>query len=258
MAEALMISRLELRQRAMRQRVALGALEKDYILVLILERIYSDPTWHETLVFKGGTALNKVYKTQRLSLDLDFTAQRPVSVDALRPALEIPEIQGQIKDVHEYHDALTIDRLGFVGPLQHPNSIKVDISLREKVQVPPRQVLVDTPYDLSFTVTCMALEEILAEKIRATLMRRTPRDYYDLWFLLQREDIDLKLLPDLLRVKLQTVERPYDPQELWTQIDILRRLWNDDLRQLLSDVPPFEDVFLQLRALFESKLPSTL
>ena len=141
-----MISRRELRQRAMRQRVALGALEKDYVLVLILERIYSDPTWREILVFKGGTALNKVYETRRLSLDLDFTAQRPLSVDALRPALEIPEIQGQIKDVHEYHDALTIDRLGFVGPLQHPNSIKVDISLREKVQVPPRQVLVDTPY----------------------------------------------------------------------------------------------------------------
>jgi hypothetical protein len=54
------------------------------------------------------------------------------------------------------------------------------------------------------------------------------------------------------------VERPYEPQELWTQLDILRRLWNDDLRQLLSDVPPFEEVFLQLRALFEAKLPETL
>jgi predicted nucleotidyltransferase component of viral defense system len=258
MAEALMISRRELRKQAMRQGVALGALEKDYVLALILERLYSDPAWHETLVFKGGTALNKVYKTQRLSLDLDFTARQPVSIDALRPALEISEIQGQIKDLHENHDALTIDRLSFVGPLQHPNSIKVDISLREKVQVPPRQALVETPYDFSFTVTCMALEEILAEKIRATLMRRTPRDYYDLWFLLQREDIDLKLMPALLRAKLQTVERSYEPQELWTQLEVLRRLWNDDLRQLLSDVPPFEDVFQQLRALFEAKLPETL
>ena len=253
-----MISRRELKKLAMRQRVALGALEKDYVLALILESLYSDPAWREALVFRGGTALNKVYKTQRLSLDLDFTARQPVSVDALRPALEIPEIQGQIKDAHEYHDALTIDRLGFVGPLGHPNSIKVDISLREKVQVPPLQVLVETPYDLSFTVTCMTLEEILAEKIRATLMRRTPRDYYDLWLLLQREDIDLTFLPSLLRVKLHTVERPYEPQGLWTQLDILRRLWDDDLRQLLSDVPPFEDVFQQLRVLFEEKLPETL
>lgn len=54
------------------------------------------------------------------------------------------------------------------------------------------------------------------------------------------------------------LERLYEPQELWTRPDILRRLWNDDLRQLLSDVPPFEQVFPQLRALFEAKLPETL
>lgn len=78
-----MISRRELRKQAMRQGVALGALEKDYVLALILERLYSDPAWREALVFKGGTALNKVYKTPRLSLDLDFTARQPVSVDAL-------------------------------------------------------------------------------------------------------------------------------------------------------------------------------
>lgn len=253
-----MISRLELRKQAMRQGVALGALEKDYVLALILERIYSDSIWCEILVFKGGTALNKVYKTRRLSLDLDFTACEPVSVDAIRPALEIPEIQGQIKDAHEYHDALTIDRLGFVGPLQHANSIKVDISFREQVHVPPLQVLVETPYGLTFTVTCMALEEILAEKVRATLMRRAPRDYYDLWFLLQREDLDWALLPSLLRTKLDTVKQPYEPERLWADLDVIQRLWHDDLRQLLGNVPPFEDVFHQLRSLFQAKLPETL
>ena len=253
-----MITRRELRKQAMRQRVALGALEKDYVLTLILERLYSDSACAEALVFKGGTALNKVYKTRRLSLDLDFTAKQPVSVDALRPVLEIPEIQGQIKDVHEFHDAVTIGRLGFMGPLQHANSVKVDISFREKVHLPPLVAVVETPYDLSFTVTCMALEEILAEKIRAALMRRAPRDYYDLWFLLQREDIDFTLLPTLLCAKLDTVNRAYEPETLWKQPDVLQRLWNDDLRQLLSDVPPFEEVFQQLRALFEAKLPDTL
>lgn len=253
-----MISRLELRKQAMRQGVALGVLEKDYVLALILERVYSDPVWCETLVFKGGTALNKVYKTRRLSLDLDFTARQQVTVDALRPALEIAEIQGQIKDAHEYPDALTIDRLGFVGPLQHANSVKVDISFREEVQVPPVQAAVETPYGLMFTATCMALEEILAEKVRAALMRRAPRDYYYLWFLLQREDLDLSLMPSLLWAKLETVKQPYEPQRLWTQLDVLQRLWNDDLRQLLGDVPPFEKVFRQLQALFEAKLPKTL
>jgi len=148
--------------------------------------------------------------------------------------------------------------LGFVGPLQHANSIKVDISFREQIHVPPLQVLVETPYSLTFTVTCMALEEILAEKVRATLMRRAPRDYYDLWFLLQREDLDWALLPSLLRAKLDTVKQPYEPERLWADLDVLQRLWNDDLRQVLGNVPPFEDVFHQLRSLFQAKLPETL
>jgi len=253
-----MITRRELRQQAMRQGVALGALEKDYILTLILRHLYTEEAWRERLVFKGGTALHKLYLGRRLSLDLDFTAQEHISLEAIRPALEIPEIQGQIKDAHEYHDALTIDRLGFVGPLQHPNSIKVDISFRERVQLLPRQTALTNPYGLPFTVTCMALEEILAEKIRAALMRRAPRDYFDLWLLFQRNDIAFAVMPDLIQAKLETVGRSYKPQRLWDEPDILQRVWTDDLRQLMRDVPPFEAMFRELRASFEERIPMTL
>jgi len=258
MAEALMISRRELKQQAMRQGVALGALEKDYVLTLVLDLIYAEPAWRENLVVKGGTALHKVYLGRRLSLDLDFTAQQPISLEAIRPTLEIPELQGQVKDVHEYHDALTIDRLSFVGPLQHPNSIKVDISFREKVQMTPRWMMVATPYGPSFGVTCMTLEEILAEKVRAALMRRAPRDYFDLWLLLQRRDINLAALPHLIQAKLETVNRPYEPEKLWAQPDVLKRIWNDDLRQLMRDVPAFETMFRELHVLSEERLPETL
>lgn len=253
-----MITRRELRQQAMRQGVALGALEKDYILTLILRHLYAEETWRETLVIKGGTALHRLYLDRRLSLDLDFTALGPVRLEAIRPALEITEIQGQIKDAHEYHDALTIDRLGFVGPLQYPNSIKVDISFREKVQLPPRQIALTNPYGPPFTVTCMALEEILAEKIRAALMRRAPRDYFDLWLLFQREDISFAALPELIRAKLDTVDFPYEPQGLWEEADALQRVWTDDLRQLMRDVPPFDTMFRDLRALFEERMSTML
>ncbi len=253
-----MITRRELRQQAARQGVALGALEKDYILTLVLRHLYAERTWQETLVFKGGTALHKLYLGRRLSLDLDFTAQEAIRLEAIRPTLEIPEIEGRIKDTHEYHDALTINRLGFVGPLQYPNSIKVDISFRERVQLPPRQMALSTPYGPPFSVTCMALEEMLAEKTRATLMRRAPRDYFDLWLLLQREDISFTVLPDLIRAKLDTVDRPYEPQKLWAEPDVLQRLWTDDLRQLMHDVPPFDTMFGELRALFEERMPRTL
>ncbi|MBN1137318.1 MAG: nucleotidyl transferase AbiEii/AbiGii toxin family protein [Anaerolineae bacterium] len=255
MAELLIITRRELRQLAMRQGVALGALEKDYILTLILRHLYAEEFWREALVFKGGTALHKLYLGRRLSLDLDFTAHKPIDLEAIRPVLEIPEIRGRIREVRAYHDALTIDRLSFVGPLQHPNSVKIDISLREKVQLAPRRIALTTPYGPSFLVPCMALEEILAEKVRAVLMRRVPRDYFDLWLLLQREDIPFAALPGLIRAKLDTVGRPYTPHLIWEEADALKRLWDDDLRQLMRDVPPFDVMFDQLRTLFEEKVP---
>ena len=80
MAASLMITRRELRQQARRQRVSLGALEKDYVLTLILQRIYDQDVWRENLVFKGGTALHKLYLNRRLCLDLDFTSQRPITL----------------------------------------------------------------------------------------------------------------------------------------------------------------------------------
>lgn len=258
MAASLMITRRELRQQASRQGVSLGALEKDYVLTLILHRIYAEEAWLKSLVFKGGTALHKLYLHRRLSLDLDFTAHQQVSLESIRPVLEVPEIQGHVKDAHEFHDALTIDRLGFVGPLQHLNSIKVDVSFREDVQLAPRRARLTTSYLPSFTVTCMALEEILAEKIRAALMRRAPRDYFDLWLLFQQDDIAFDKVPDLVRAKLDAADHPYEPSSLWESPDVLKRLWTEDLRQLMRDVPPFDAAYLELQALFKVHMPERL
>ena len=179
-------------------------------------------------------------------------------MEGIRAVLEVPEIQGQVKDAHEFHDALTIDRLGYVGPLRHPNSIKVDVSFRETVQRAPRETLLSTPYVPPFVVTCMALEEILAEKIRAALMRRAPRDYFDLWLLFQQDDISFDTVPDLARAKLDTVDHPYDPSSLWESPDVLKRLWSEDLRQLMRDVPPFDTAYSELQALFEVHMPERL
>ena len=258
MAAPLMITRRELRQHAGRQGVSLGALEKDYVLTLILQRIYAEEVWRETLVFKGGTALHKLYLHRRLSLDLDFTAREEVSVESIRPVLEAPEIQGQVKDAHQFHDALTIHRLSFVGPLRHPNSIKVDVSFRESVQLAPRQAMLRTPYAPAFAVTCMAVEEILAEKIRAALMRRAPRDYFDLWLLFQQDEIAFDKVPELVRAKLDTVDHPYHPGKLWELPSVLKRLWSEDLHQLMPDVPPFDTVFRELQAFFEAWMPKKL
>lgn len=242
-----MITRLELRRLAAREKVSLGALEKDYVLSTVLRQVYADESLWETLVLKGGTALHKLYLHRRLSLDLDFTALQPVTLDVVRPSLEVPELQGQVKEHRAFHDALTINRLGLVGPLGFPNSIKVDISFRETVSLPPVTRLMETLYYEPFPVQAMQLEEMVAEKLRAALMRKTPRDYLDLWLVVEEKAIDATLVPELLKAKMETVGLEYDPTLLWQELGTLERLWQDDLRELMPQVPEFSSMIEALR-----------
>ena len=71
-----MLSRAELQRLANRERVALGILEKDYVLTEVLKALSQVPALKDLLIFKGGTALRKVYFPHwRYSEDLDFTAR---------------------------------------------------------------------------------------------------------------------------------------------------------------------------------------
>jgi len=62
----------------------------------------------------------------------------------------------------------------------------------------------------------------------------------------------------LIRAKLDTVGRAYEPGALWEEPDVLQRVWADDLRQLMRDVPPFDAMFRELRVLFDERIPGTL
>jgi len=227
--------------------VSLGALEKDYVIAVVLRAIYADDNLRQVLVLKGGTALHKLYLGLRLSLDIDFTAHRPVALDELKPAVEVSEISGQIKDHHLFPDALTIRRLGYIGPLDFPNSIKIDVSFREPLLLPPLTQLFTTPYFDPFPVTAMQLEEILAEKLRATLMRGAPRDVYDLWAVLTRRQVDTSVVFELLPRKLATVGMVFDEAMLWDNLTAAGRTWEQELRPLMHETPDFQQVAAELQ-----------
>ncbi len=69
-----MIKPGEIQNKARESGVRDQQIEKDYILSWILQGIAQHKQLSETLVFKGGTVLKKVYfKDYRFSEDLDFT-----------------------------------------------------------------------------------------------------------------------------------------------------------------------------------------
>jgi predicted nucleotidyltransferase component of viral defense system len=67
-----MVTRAELVSIARKQKLPLGMIEKDFVLTMILREICNSRFRH-TLVFKGGTALHKLYLDMWLLLkELEF------------------------------------------------------------------------------------------------------------------------------------------------------------------------------------------
>jgi hypothetical protein len=68
--------RNRIRDAALRQKIPQLVIEKDYAISYIMAGVASQTMLNETLIFKGGTALKKLFfGDYRFSEDLDFSAK---------------------------------------------------------------------------------------------------------------------------------------------------------------------------------------
>ncbi len=203
-------------------------MEKDYYLTFILSRIFD---LSADLIFKGGTCLNKIYYSYyRLSEDLDFTMRLPddsatrgirrkaiqtikdniaAFADTLGMRLEGTESAGR-NESKQYIYYLVYDAV----TLPVAQSIKLEISLRFNPLIDPESRRIQHLYKHPFTgaplfdagfVNCLALNEIVSEKLRAAALRKdiAPRDFYDLDFILRKKfNLKNKQIIELFRKKL--------------------------------------------------------
>jgi hypothetical protein len=103
------------------------------------------------------------------------------------------------------------------GPLPAQNSVKVDITIAERITQPceERVVLRSSPEFADVpegrTIIVYTLSEIAVEKVVALsdAARTEPRDLYDLWYLTSEGEVDLLLLQNRIRAKLQFRNRPF-------------------------------------------------
>ena len=237
-----MVKRDELRRMAARRKLNLGFVEKEYVLDLVLRSISAHEELRQTLVLKGGTALHTFHVAARLSLDLDFTASRPIPIDELRPAVEVAEIDAVVAEYKLFHDALTITRLRYLGPLSYVNSIKLDISFREPVLLAPVKMLAKSPYGDAYPVHVMQVAEIAAEKLRALAMRQAPRDVYDLWIIVGNNLAEASQVAQLVPRKLRVVGIDLDRVGIDRHLSAVAAVWTTDLAGLMAEVPPYPEV----------------
>ena len=167
--------------------------EKHYLQTATLAGVYA--ALADELVFKGGTALFFFYGLDRFSEDLDFT--RFKQYDQAKLKTTISDVLTVIHIIHKMKTEKSLAGKTFKVKAQGPlykgplseSIISLEISERNDVVLPPDIKEIVPIYDdlRPFTVPVMKKEEILAEKVRAMMIRGRARDLYDISFLLKKE-----------------------------------------------------------------------
>ena len=253
-----MLTEEEIRRIARRKNLYVGLTEKDYVIEWLLKGIYESQI-KDSLIFKGGTAIKKVYfpETWRFSHDLDFTALcldgkgiNNQLKEVFDDVEEKSSIKIEFKSFHETSGSI-IANVQFLGPLNAKNRIRLDISLDEPVITEPVSKVMDSQYpDIrSYGAHAYSLEEILVEKIRSILQRGKSRDYYDVWILLKVETFDLEEIRELLIRKCQFKEIEFDSELIFDEnkLNAAKGFWEVGLKDLVKGLPDFDLVIDGLR-----------
>jgi len=249
-----MIDDIELRELSVETGVPVGTIEKDLAITCALYAI-SGSELRDHLVFKGGTAIKKVYYPEaRFSEDLDFTAVKLLEEEAETWLESLNNVDvNSIKFTEIYEDGHTRRgrryRLPYTGPLNHRDSIRLDLSFRDDIIQSPqeRQVRSGFSEDLHSSVKVLGFKELMAEKLRAAMTRENPRDYYDLWAHLPNTDVES--LRELVGRKCALAEYDFNPSRIFDE-GVLARIksaWRTQLQHLTLDYVEFATIVPQLR-----------
>lgn len=275
-----------------KQGVPWEVVERDYVLSLTLLGISGVEPLRRALVFKGGTALKKCYfGDYRFSEDLDFsTSGVAPSGRALDSA--IAEACTLAKDFVDPYAPVEIFSERYEEKEPHPRRqeafkisarlpwqrtpathVLIEITTDEKILLPigVRNVIHEYGEPLDIQIPVYALEEIVAEKLRAILQyaeqlerrgwaRSRSRDYYDLWrvFGAYRSHLDLDEFVALLRQKCSVRNAAFNDYKDFFRPKVLAHVeetWEQWLGRLVPDLPPYASVISDLRRELSSLIP---
>lgn len=238
-----MLTLSELQKMSAKEGVPRAIAEKDYILSVALKALSGTDIAHKA-VFKGGTAIRKVYfKDARFSEDLDFTTSsmdRTECLRILRSCLEGKEYDGvKFRIIEEERTAAGLKAaVKYTGPLNHAQRIKFDFSFRDNlVEKPEERDLIDIYNIGPAKMHVLSIEEVFAEKLHALGSRTAPRDLYDVWFLLGK---GIKVDKAVLDRKFAFYNEKFDAKKAMENARNSEGDWKKDLQQLLKIVPDYQ------------------
>jgi len=195
---------------------SLSMVEHDLIISRSLLDLFKHKTLQQTLVFRGGTALNKLYinPPARYSEDIDLVQIRPGPIgpiinairDSLNPWLGEPKRKLTERSAKLIYRYITLE--------QEPAKLKIEINTTEHFHV---RELKSVNFEV-FSEWCTGeanivtydFEELMATKIKALYQRRKGRDLFDVWYALKQNLIDVSsTIPIFRKYCEQSQQEPY-------------------------------------------------
>ncbi len=224
---------------------------KDYYLTVILYLLKDV----EGIYFKGGTALQKIFLNYaRLSEDIDYTVVGDIEKIKEQITREVMNSKifkkvGKDKDVDRFTRLLVY----YTDFNNQEQMLFIDLNKRAKLTVPPEVHVIKHFYKEflpEFSCSTVAKEEIIAEKVAATIGRNMPRDHFDVYKILEnKEQINMALV----KQKCEESGNEFSIIKMFNKAQKLHKRWNEDLAPLLSEEVSFKQVIKTLATVFNLK-----
>ncbi len=179
-------------------------VEQDLIISRALVEIFSSEEVFQSMAFRGGTALFKLFLTPavRYSEDIDLvqTDAGPIGdcLDAIRRVLDpwLGEPRRRFND----GNAALVYRVQSEGSPAIPIRLKVEINTREHFSILGFKEMEFSVNSRWFTgssiIRTYELDELLGTKLRALYQRRKGRDLFDMWYASSRVSVDEERIVD--------------------------------------------------------------
>jgi len=241
-----MISMNDLKRISAKEDIPQATIEKDYVITVALNEI-AKTKLAENLVFKGGTAIKKIYfEKARFSEDLDFTVVNKTPKKEIISMLSNTFAEKEVQGVHfeEIIQESTSEglkaSLKFNFLLSHPQRIRFDFSFRENLFLMPKSLNIIESYGLNtIEIHVMDLQEIFAEKMHALGSRSASRDLYDIWFLFEN---NVHLDKWLVEKKFAYYNEKLNTSQIIENIKNLQQAWGSDLTRLIKKIKSHKEI----------------
>ncbi|MBI5574055.1 MAG: nucleotidyl transferase AbiEii/AbiGii toxin family protein [Elusimicrobia bacterium] len=240
-------------------------IEKDFCIELLLNRFCNSALLIKNLVFRGGTALKKMYFPEfRYSEDLDFILKSDDSLSIYEKTIEhilneaskhLPVVL-KIKSIfYPQRGHLQIFILyDIITEIHSTKELKIDI-IEDSIVLPSQNRKTNFSFEYFKKLNCFLntynLESIIAEKIGRILdVVDEPRDLWDLLYLLKS------------KIKISDAKKSFR-KKYGTEINVTslcnaiksknyKKMWDVRLKNQIPNLTEYETVVKELEILIKS------